>query len=76
MLRYQVHIPIAGEVIVEVDASSREDAIRKALDCQLSEGEVLSLELYEKLVHNNVFYGPINRVYAYEVRDDEPIAFV
>ena len=53
MSKYIVSIPIAGTITFNVEAENEEDAIEKAWDESIDDGE-LEYELYEHLTEGNV----------------------
>jgi hypothetical protein len=76
MARYQVTIPIAGAVVVEVDADSRRGAITAAIGAASEylqtwtipedTGLLVELEAYETLTSGNVLHVPHGRVQVTE----------
>lgn len=66
---FDVEVPVAGYVTVEVEANSPKEAIEKAMEKEFPvEGlnEITDLEKYEKLVEGNVFYAPCSEARASE----------
>lgn len=53
MKRYNVSIPIAGTITFNVEAEDEKEAIEKAWDEPIDDGE-LEYELYEHLTEGNV----------------------
>ena len=53
MKRYNVSIPIAGTITFNVEAEDEKEAIEKAWDGSIDDGE-LEYELYEHLAEGNV----------------------
>ena len=62
MPKYNVTLPIAGTVHMEIEADSEEEAIEKAIDTEWGIGDISSpeapielveLDLYDKLVEGN-----------------------
>lgn len=78
MPKYSCEVPIAGVSYIEVEASSEEEAIAKALDAtnnQLSEVDFTPVEVLGELnavslvAKGNVFYGPCAEANADELPD-------
>lgn len=77
MSRWRVSVPVAGEVYVEVDAGSEEEAIELGMELageilrgeadEDVDGEIAELEAYEQLCEDHVFHGPASRATAEEV---------
>lgn len=57
MPRYSVQLPITGYVIVEVDAASEKDAIKKALEADVTKDDIEGWETHEYTNRGNVAYG-------------------
>lgn len=64
--KWLVTIPIAGELVREVEAESEEEAIEEALAQPHEPGEE-TWETFTKLVEGNVFYGSCDKVSAEEI---------
>ncbi len=67
MPSYEVKVPIAGYVVVEVKANSEKEAVKKALEKDYSLDDVYEWDGYETIVRNNVFQGHLNQAYAKEI---------
>ena len=62
MARYQVSLPITGMFTVEVDASSKEDAVAAALSVEYDDRyHEVEWSTVECVVEGNVFHGVLNR---------------
>jgi hypothetical protein len=55
---YSVTIPIAGHVIVEVDAEDEKSAIKKALDAEISAEDIEQWQTLDRFLQGNVCYCP------------------
>ncbi len=68
MYTYAVTIPVAGYMVVEVEASSKEEAINEAMLRNDAIGDYLEeLDTYRHLTQGNVLYAPFNSAYAQEI---------
>lgn len=71
MAKYRVFVPIAGQLVVMVDAESNVEAIEKfwdmyhAGDLQVNEG--LDWDPYSRLTSGNVLHAPLNEVEAMKI---------
>lgn len=77
MAKYSVRVPFCGFVVVDVLAESKEEAIEKGVDSDLSmrltlneSGVDYEWDTHEHIVRGNVFYGNLNSASA-ELVDDE-----
>jgi hypothetical protein len=69
MPKYGVTLPITGSVWVEVEASSRKEAIAKALEGDFSADDIEEWEVHEQTEEGNVSYGNCSRAYAEKIED-------
>jgi hypothetical protein len=69
---YNVSYPTVGEVVVEVEADSEDEAIEAGWDL-VGDASVAEhqWEAVTKIVQGNVFYGPLNSIYAELIDDGE-----
>lgn len=72
MKEYEVLLPITGHLVVSVEAESKEEAVKKAME----EGTIDDLESWsatEIIVEGNIFSGELNEVEVMRVdgEDDE-----
>lgn len=59
MKRYDVLVPIAGHILVTVDAASEDDAVKKAMESNdLTLDNIGDWEVLEKFNSGNVCYCP------------------
>ena len=70
MATYSVRVPIAGYAIVEVEASSEKEAIKKAID-EATRDEMERWEALECIAEGNFFRAPLNRADAELIDDGE-----
>ena len=76
MSRWRVTMPVAGSIIVEVEADSEEaayDAAYEQADVQLScrdDTEAGELEVMKRLVSGNACYAPVVRASAEPIEED------
>jgi len=64
MKEYEVRLPVAGFVIVSVEANDETEALDKAMSSDISTDDMEEWNVYEHIVQGNVFYGPLN---SYEI---------
>lgn len=57
MKNYGVLLPITGQIYVEVEAETEEDAIEKALEAELLRENIEEWDAHKKIVRSNIFYG-------------------
>lgn len=62
MTTYYVQYPVAGQVGVEVEADSPEEAIEKGWDLTAGPDAILDWEPMERIVQGNVFLGSTNSI--------------
>jgi hypothetical protein len=80
MSRWRVTMPVAGSIIVEVEADSEEAAYEAAyeqadvqLDCQ-GDTEPGELEVLKNITRGNVCYAPVWHASAEPIEEDEESA--
>jgi len=69
MKTYEVEIPIAGSICIEVEAEDREAAIKAAWESIDINGEgagEITWEYYEQITRGNVLYAPLNEIEVVE----------
>ncbi len=71
MALYEVIMPIAGHVLVEVEAESEADAIDKAFEAEITTNEIEEWDVYRHLQQGNVSYVRYNRAEATMIDDGE-----
>ncbi len=75
MKRYQVSLPFTGYFLLEIEASSADEAKEIAFDKSLSLSEDIHLigewEIHDKVVEGNVFHGTLNSVEVEEMTTDD-----
>lgn len=65
MPRYYATIPFAGHVTVEVDATSKSEAIQKAFESDdLKIDNADEVEFFDELCSGNVLHASVNKAYA------------
>ena len=64
---YMVTVPIAGQLCVEVEAASEEEAIQMALNSDPDEQYNIEWEMLKHIVTGNVFWGMCNSIEVEEV---------
>jgi hypothetical protein len=69
MALYGVELPIAGWIYLEVEAESREEALKKALAMQWKEEDVQELDSYTELSRGNMMCVRHSKADAYPVKD-------
>lgn len=70
MKTYSVALPITGVLVLDVEASSEEEAIDKAMD-EATLDHLEEWEAHKKIVQGNVFYGNQNEAEAMLVDEDD-----
>lgn len=65
MKKYYVSIPITGKLLIEVDAESKDDAIKSAFE-QADLKHLDEWETHMEVCKGNVFYGVLSEVDVYE----------
>ena len=66
MKEYEVRLPIAGFVVVSVEANDETEALNKAMNSDISTDDIEEWDVYEYITQGNVFYGSLNE---YEVNE-------
>lgn len=66
-----VVLPIVGSLYREVEASSEEEAIEKAMGAEWVEDQVDTLETVRVIGEGNVCHAPVNEASAEEVTGDD-----
>lgn len=67
MKTYYVEVPITGTINIEVQASSEQEAIEKALESDdLKTENITEWEAHEHVIQGNVFYGSLSSAEAVE----------
>lgn len=66
-MKYEVDIPIAGFIYVEVEAESKKEAIELAMNMEWNDDDIQELDKYEKLVEGNVCYTYHSKATAREI---------
>lgn len=72
MKLYDVRLPICGELSVQVEANSEEDAIEKALGSDLSFDMIETWEAHRMIVEGNIFHGSLREAKASLAAGEEP----
>lgn len=67
MKTFSVRLPISGYISAEVEAENEAEAIQQALVKSYQLDDIVDLEVHEKLVEGNVFYGRLARADAEEI---------
>lgn len=68
MKKYNVVIPIAGIICIEVDAENEEEALQKGFNSEeLTLDNVAKWDAYEKIVEGNCLHVNVNEAYAEEI---------
>ena len=65
-IEYHVLVPFTGTIYATVIATSREDAVTKALEAELKIEDCESWQMHREICQGNVFRGDLNRAYAEE----------
>lgn len=65
---YMVSIPVTGILVVYVDAENVEQATEMAMSREKTSDMIEELDVHEKIVEGNVFYGQLNEI---EVEENE-----
>lgn len=65
-MTYEVEVPIAGYMCIEVEANSQEEAINLAMSKKWDNDDVVELQKYEKF-----FTGNVSHLYHTEIEVDE-----
>lgn len=63
-MKYIVTLPIVGYATVEVEASSEKDAVKKALDTDWDQMEIIEEYVAERVCSGNVCHHPCMEAYA------------
>lgn len=71
MSTYRVTVPIAGHHTVMVEAETEEEAIEKAMDTDMSDGD-FEWEALEQFHQGNVCYCPSPWEAEAELEDEDP----
>lgn len=81
MAKYYIELPYTGVLKVEVDAKTKEEAIRKIYDAErekIMNGEVediywveLEEDYHKKVVEGNIFHGIQNERHIKELEDED-----
>jgi len=66
MKEYDIKLPIAGFVLVSVEADNKAKALEKAMSSNISTDDIEEWDVYKQIVQGNVFYGPLN---TYEINE-------
>lgn len=69
MPTFDVKLPLAGYVLVQVEANDEKDAIDKAIDADISKDDIEEWATYSQLVMGNVIMFDVNKASA-ELIDD------
>lgn len=69
MTKWIVTVPITGYVTVTVEAEDEEEAIEKAMECDVSTDDIEQWDMTDHIVQGNVFYGIQNEAEAEKVDD-------
>lgn len=67
MKNYEVSLPIAGYVLVQVEAADRTEALNKALASKIKLTDIEEWETYRIIAEGNVFHGIQNEYDVYEI---------
>ena len=59
---FGVIIPIAGHLYCEVEATTEEEAIEKAMDMEHTIEEIEEWDYYQELVTGNVMHYSVNKI--------------
>lgn len=66
MKEYNVSLPVTGILHKTVEAESKEEAITKALESELTYEDIESWDTHRIICRGNVFGGELNEAYAEE----------
>lgn len=69
MAKYEVELPIAGYISLEVEADNEEDAIEKAMIAGWKDEDIMELECYRALSEGNVICVSNSVASAREIRE-------
>lgn len=69
MKKYSVEMPIAGYVVIEVEAGNKNDAINKVLEKGFEDDEIMELEMFPKLVEGNICHAYCIEADVEEIKD-------
>lgn len=64
MARYGVTLPLTGSVYVEVEASSKKEAIERAFEVEIKDDDILEWQTHDIVAEGNVFHGVQNEAEA------------
>jgi hypothetical protein len=67
MPRWSVQIPVSGYVEVEVEASSKDEAIDVGMQQEVGSEDIVEWETLRHVTQGNVFYGVLAEADAQEV---------
>lgn len=68
--KYIASIPITGIAVVEVKASSEEEAIEEAMEADLSVDDIVEWDAHELIIEGNIFHGLQNEIRVGELEYD------
>jgi hypothetical protein len=71
MPKYSVLVPFTGSMLVQVEADNPEEAKEAAFAVDFDIDNVHELEMHERVVQGNVFYGVQNDIKIDLINDDE-----
>lgn len=69
MKKYNVLVPIAGYVQIEVEAENEKEAIDKAFEQGCSAKDISEFDMLEHIAEGNVLHAPMNNVEVEEIED-------
>lgn len=72
MKKWEVLLPVAGHVAVEVEAENEEEAIEKALRSEnITNEDIQEWDVFKKIIEGNVCHAPLWEAEATPIDDDE-----
>ena len=69
MNKYNVFVPIAGYVQIEVEAENEKDTIDKAFEQGCSAEDISEFDMFEHIAQGNVLHAPMNSIEVEEIKD-------